>query len=75
MGAPTIVAQGADQLALRLKRLAFLYGVVTVENRELARALYHRCEIDREIPDAYFRPVANIYRQVRKRPAAQTHAS
>jgi flagellar biosynthesis protein FlhB len=75
MTAPTIVAQGADQLALRLKRLAFFYGVVTIENRELARALYHRAELDREIPDAYFRPVANIYRQVRQRPATQAHAS
>jgi flagellar biosynthesis protein FlhB len=75
MNAPTIVAQGADQLALRLKRLAFLYNVVTVENRELARVLYHRCEIDREIPDAYFRPVANIYRQVRSRPATTANAA
>lgn len=75
MSAPTIVAQGSDQLALRLKRLAFLYGVVTVENRELARALYHKCQIDREIPDIYFRPVANLYRQVRKGPASPTRSS
>ena len=75
MTAPKVVAQGTDQMALRLKRLAFLYGVVTIENRDLARNLYHRCEIDREIPDMYFRTVADIYRRLRKRssPKASTH--
>ena len=75
MTAPKVVAQGSDQMALRLKRLAFLYGVVTVENRELARNLYHRCEIDREIPDIYFRKVADIYRHVRKRASAKVRTS
>ena len=75
MSAPTVVAQGTDQLAQRLKRLAFLHGVVTIENRDLAGALYHTGILDREIPDTYFRPVANLYRQFRKRPATQAHAS
>jgi len=75
MSAPIVVAQGTEQMALRLKRLAFLYGVVTVEDRDLARNLYHRCDIDREIPEAYFRPVADIYRRVRKRPSSQTRSS
>ena len=71
MGAPKVVAQGADQTALRLKRMAFVYGVVTVENRELAKSLYHRCEIDREIPETHFRAVANIYRQLRRQSSPQ----
>ncbi len=75
MSAPKVVAQGTDQMALRLKRLAFLYGVATVENRELARNLYHRCEIDREIPDTYFRTVADIYRHVRKRPSLKARTT
>lgn len=69
MGAPKVVAQGADQMALRLKRLAFLYGVVTVENRDLARNLYRRCEIDQEIPEIHFREVADIYRRIRRQPS------
>jgi flagellar biosynthetic protein FlhB len=72
MSAPKVVAQGTEQMALRLKRMAFLYGVLTIENRDLARSLYRRCEIDREIPEAYFQPVANIYRQLRRRPSAPT---
>lgn len=75
MGAPKVVAQGADQLALRLKRMAFIHGVVTVENRELARNLYHRCEIDREIPETYFRAVAQIYRRLRRQSSLQSRAS
>ena len=75
MAAPKVVAHGTEQLALRLKRLAFLYGVVIVENRELARNLYRRCEIDREIPDVYFRAVAGIYRQIRKQSSPQPRVS
>jgi len=75
MGAPKVVAQGADQMALRLKRMAFLHGVVTVEDRELARSLYHRCEIDREIPETYFRAVAQIYRRLRRQSSLQSRAS
>lgn len=75
MSAPKVVAQGADQMALRLKRMAFLHGVVTIENRELARNLYHRCEIDREIPETYFRAVAQIYRQLRRQSSLQPRVS
>jgi len=74
MVAPRIVAQGADQMALRLKRIAFLYGVVVVEDRPLARNLYHRCEIDQEIPEVYFRPVAGHYRRIRNRMTSSSYA-
>ncbi len=75
MSAPKVVAQGADQMALRLRRMAFLHGVVTIENRELARNLYHRCEIDREIPETCFRAVAQIYRRLRRQSSLQSRAS
>ena len=75
MSAPKVVAQGADRMALRLKRMAFLHGVVTIENRELARNLYHRCEIDREIPEIYFRTVAQIYRRLRRQSSLQPRVS
>lgn len=61
MDAPTIVSRGANQFALRLRRLAFLYAVPVVENPPLARAL-HRFELDRPVPDVLFEPVAEIYR-------------
>ena len=68
MEAPTVVARGAHHVALRLRRLAFSYGVAIVENPPLARALY-RCDLDREIPDALFAPVAQVYRGLQPVPA------
>lgn len=66
MAAPQVVSRGAHQFAQRLKRLAFVYGVVIVQEPTLARALYRSCEIDREIPDAFYKPVADLYLEIRK---------
>ena len=76
MYAPTIVSQGANQFAQRLKQLAFVYGVVIVPAPELARALY-RCELNREIPETHYRRVADIYlrmRRDREQRSAAAHA-
>jgi flagellar biosynthetic protein FlhB len=70
MVAPTVVSQGSHQFALRLRRLAFLYGVVIVESPVLARGLY-RCALNREVPEAYYRAVANIYTDIRNRRQSQ----
>jgi flagellar biosynthetic protein FlhB len=63
MAAPIIVSRGAHRFALRLRRLAFLYGVVIVQSPVLARAL-HRCEINMPVPEALYPPVADIYRAI-----------
>lgn len=70
MSAPLVVAQGSHQFALRLRRMAFTYGVTIVENRDLARAL-HACALNRPIPDPLFRAVADIYLSIRARKRAQ----
>ena len=67
MAAPRVVSRGAHQFAQRLKGLAFAYGVVIVQNRDLARSLYLRCEINGEIPEIYYRPVADIYLEIQNR--------
>jgi len=66
MTAPTVVAQGANQFALRLRRLAFQHGVVIIENRELSRALYYKCPLNSEIPETLYQPIADIYLALRK---------
>lgn len=66
MTAPSVVAHGTHQFALRLRRLAFQYGVVIIENRELARALYYKCPLNSEVPEALYRPIADIYLALRK---------
>lgn len=65
MTAPLVVSAGVDHLALRLKRLAFVYGIPVIEDRLLARALFRSTAIDRMIPAASFRPVAAIYNRLR----------
>ena len=60
MGAPRVVAKGADLLALRIKGLAEGASVPVLEAPVLARALYAHAELDREIPAALFAAVAQV---------------
>ena len=59
MDAPTIVAKGADFVALKIREIAKENGVPIVEKKELARALYP-FEIGMQIPETFFRAVAEI---------------
>jgi len=63
--APVVVAKGKDQIALRLKRLAFTYGVAIVSDPPLARALYAGAILDGEVPETLFSRIAAIYRALR----------
>ncbi|HZZ35598.1 MAG TPA: EscU/YscU/HrcU family type III secretion system export apparatus switch protein [Caulobacteraceae bacterium] len=67
MDAPQVVALGAHRFALRLRALAFAHGVVIVHRPELARALYRASEVGLPIGEAFFRPVADIYLELRER--------
>ena len=65
MGAPVVVAKGRDQVALRLKRMAFTYGVVIVQDAPLARALHAATALNGEVAEAFFPRIASIYRGMR----------
>lgn len=58
--APVIIAKGADSLALKIVEVAEQYNIVIMENKPLARALYAEVELDREIPSAFYNPVAEV---------------
>lgn len=60
MRAPTVVAMGADHLALRIRQLARRHGVPIVERKPLARALYRHARIGQEIPPEFYKAVAEI---------------
>ncbi len=60
MGAPKVMAKGVDYVALRIRKQARHANIPIVENRGLARALYYSVEMDQEIPEKLFRPVAEI---------------
>lgn len=58
--APVVVAKGADSLALRIVAVAQENGVFITENKPLARGLYETVDLDREIPDQFYQPVAEV---------------
>lgn len=60
MGAPVVVAKGADLVAKRIRELAQKNFVPIVENPPLARALYSLVEIDQEVPEEHYRAVAEV---------------
>lgn len=60
MGAPRVVAKGADLFAMRIRDLAKESKVPVLQSPVLARALYAHAEIDREIPAALFAAVAQV---------------
>ena len=58
--APIVVAKGADFLAERIKEIARENHVEIVENKPLARMLYHNVDIGSEIPPELYQLVAEI---------------
>lgn len=66
MEAPKVVAKGADYIALNIKRLAKENDVPIVENKQLARIMYNRVEIDEDIPQDLYQGVAEILAVVMK---------
>jgi type III secretion system FlhB-like substrate exporter/DNA repair exonuclease SbcCD ATPase subunit len=76
MGAPKVVAKGAEGMAQRIKDMARAHGVPIVERRSLARAIFRSVPVGGEIPGTLYRAVAEILayiyglRQQRKGPEA-----
>jgi flagellar biosynthetic protein FlhB len=60
MPAPVVVAKGKNLLAERIKQLARDKGIMLVENRLLAQALYKSVEVGDSIPAKLYQAVAEI---------------
>lgn len=60
MRAPTVVAKGADAVALKIREIAGEHNVLTMEAPKLARALYAHTELGDEIPEALYAAVAEV---------------
>jgi flagellar biosynthetic protein FlhB len=60
MGAPKVVAKGADLMAFKIRDTAKESQVPVLQAPVLARALYAHAEVDREIPAALFSAVAQV---------------
>ncbi len=62
--APVVIAKGADYLAFQIKDKAKEYHIEIVENKPLARILYHNVDIGMEIPPELYQAVAEILARV-----------
>lgn len=60
MGAPKVVAKGADDVAAKIRELAREHKVPLLEAPPLARALHAHTEIGDEIPEALYTAVAEV---------------
>ena len=60
MGAPRLVAKGADAVAVRIREIAEEAGVPRLQAAPLARALYHHVDLDAEVPAELYTAVAEV---------------
>ncbi len=60
MRAPTVVAKGADEIALKIREVAMMNQVLILESPKLARALHAHTDLGDEIPQALYLAVAEI---------------
>jgi flagellar biosynthetic protein FlhB len=60
MPAPIVVAKGRNLLAEKIKQLARDNGIMLVENKPLAQALYKSVEVGDSIPAKLYQAVAEI---------------
>lgn len=58
--APILIAKGADFLAQRIKEVARENFIPIVENKPLARMLYHNVELEEEIPEELYQMTAEV---------------
>jgi flagellar biosynthesis protein FlhB len=60
MGAPTVIAKGADEVAAKIREIAAENNVPLLEAPPLARALYKHTELGEQIPEALYTAVAEV---------------
>lgn len=60
MRAPKVVAKGQNLLAMKIREIAIANGVPIVERPPLARALFSMVEVGQEIPEQFYKAVAEV---------------
>lgn len=64
--APYIIAKGADYVAFQIREKAKEYNIEIIENKPLARLLYHNVDVGEEIPRELYQAVAEVLAMVYK---------
>ena len=62
--APVVVAKGADFIALKIREIARENNIPIIENPSLARALHAQIEVDQQIPEEFYKAIAEIFSYV-----------
>jgi flagellar biosynthetic protein FlhB len=60
MAAPTVIAKGEGYIAQKIREIAQANGVVLVENKPLAHAIYKTVKIGEAIPEKLYQAVAEV---------------
>ncbi|MCG3180656.1 MAG: Flagellar biosynthetic protein FlhB [Phycisphaerae bacterium] len=60
MGAPRVVAKGADLMAEQIRKIAIQNRVPIVRRAPLARALFAACDIGDQVPVKFYKAVAEV---------------
>jgi flagellar biosynthetic protein FlhB len=60
MGAPVVLAKGADHMAFRIREIAAAHDVPQLAVPPLARAVYYAADVGQEIPGALYVAVAKV---------------
>lgn len=58
--APYVVAKGQNEIALRIRAIAEENGIIIMENKPLARALYAQVELGQVVPADLYKAVAEV---------------
>jgi len=67
MEAPTVIAKGADSMALKIRQIARENSVSIIENRPLAQQMYRDVEVGDIIPEELFYTVSLVYAELHKK--------
>ncbi|WP_419769162.1 MAG: flagellar biosynthesis protein FlhB [Candidatus Marinarcus sp.] len=62
--APVVVAKGIDFMAIKIKDVARENKIPIIENPALARALYNQIEVEQQIPEEFYKAIAEIFSYV-----------
>lgn len=62
--APVVLAKGEDYLAKKIREAAMEHHIEIVENKPLARMLYHNVEIGEQVPPELYEAVAEVLAMV-----------
>lgn len=60
MGAPILIAKGADFMAMRIREIATAHEVPIVSAPPLARAIFFTTEVQQEVPEELYIAVAQV---------------